>query len=207
MFLGPLEQSKPWDTSGIEGLYRFLRRSHRLVFEQPVEDREPTADEARLLHQTIRKVTADIESLSLNTAISQMMIFLNGFAGENKSVPREAAEAYTIMLSPFAPHLGEEMWEKLRKNSPPTAHLPPLPRGISDVPWPEFDESKTKVSEIEILVQVAGKPRARIMMSADATQDAMRDIALANPDVRAALEGKPVRKVIAVPGRLVNIVA
>jgi len=191
MFLGPLEQSKPWDTAGIEGLYRFLRRSHRLVFGQPVIDRECTPEEARLLHKTIKKVTSDIEILAMNTAVSQLMIFLNGFAGETKPVPREAAEAYTVMLSPFAPHLGEEMWEGLGHSG-----------GVSDALWPEFDEAKTKDAEVEILIQVSSKPRARMMMPADATPEEMQRIAMNNP----VCAGKTFKKIIAVPGRLVNFI-
>ena len=198
MFLGPIEQSKPWDTSGIEGTYRFLRRSFRMIFDQPIDDREMTVEESRLCHATIKKVTGDIESLSLNTAISQLMIFLNGFAGEGKSVPRQAAEAYVILLSPFAPHLCEELWSKLR---------PETNAGISDVPWPEYDENLIKVSEVEVLVQVAGKPKARIMMPADVTQEQMQELALANAEVQLAIAGRSIRKVIAVLGRLVNIVA
>jgi Leucyl-tRNA synthetase len=212
MFLGPIEQSKPWDTSGIEGVYRFLRRSHRLIFDQPIEAREMTVEESRLCHATIKKVTGDIESLSLNTAISQLMIFLNGFAGENKSVPRQAAEAYVVMLSPFAPHICEELWEELCRTRADggcgcgcgCAQAAP---GVSDVPWPEYDENLIKVAEVEILVQVSGKPKARIMMPAGATQEQMQELALADAEVRLAVADRPIRKVIAVPGRLVNIVA
>ena len=123
------------------------------------------------------------------------MIFLNGFAGENKPVPRQAAEAYTIMLSPFAPHLGEEMWERLGHTG-----------GISDAPWPEYDEAKTKISEVEILIQVSSKPRTRIMMSADVSADEMPEIARANPAVQSVLGEKTFRKIIAVPGRLINFI-
>lgn len=107
MFMGPLDAVKPWNTQGVEGVYRFLRRSFRLVVDQPVEDVPMSVEQSRLCHATIKKVTEDIETLNLNTAISQLMIFLNGFAGEGKVLPREAAEAYVVMLSPFAPHLGE----------------------------------------------------------------------------------------------------
>ncbi|MGI5868342.1 MAG: leucine--tRNA ligase [Kiritimatiellia bacterium] len=196
MFMGPLEAVKPWNTQSVEGVHRFLRRSYRLVVDQPVEDVPMTAAQSRLCHATIKKVTEDIESLNLNTAISQLMIFLNGFAGEGKTLPREAAEAYVVMLSPFAPHLGEELWERLGHAG-----------GIAYVPWPTWDEKFLKLDEVEIVLQLCGKIKARMNMPADADPATMEALALENPDLQAAIAGRPVRKVICVPGRLVNVVA
>ena len=195
MFMGPLEAAKPWNTQGVEGVYRFLRRSYRMIVDQPVEDVSMTADQARLCHATIKKVTKDIETLDLNTAISQLMIFLNDFAGNEKVIPREAAEAYVILLSPFAPHLGEELWSRLGHEG-----------GIAYTPWPVYDEGLIKVSEAEIVVQVSGKIKARIIMPTEADSDTMQALALANEGVSEAIAGKPIRKVICVPGRIVNIV-
>ena len=196
MFMGPLEGVKPWNTQGVEGVYRFLRRAFRLVVDQPVVDVAMDAAQSRLCHATIKKVTEDVEALSLNTAISQLMIFLNGFAGEGKTLPRAAAEAFVVLLSPFAPHLAEELWERLGHDT-----------GVAYVPWPAWDEAFLKVDEVEVAVQVCGKIKARLMMPADADDAAMQALALADPGVAQAIAGRPVRKVICVRGRLVNIVA
>lgn len=196
MFMGPLEAVKPWNTQGVEGVYRFLRRSYRMIVEQPLKAVAMTAEQARLCHATIKKVTSDIESLNLNTAISQLMIFLNGFAGESKELPRDAAEAYVIMLSPFAPHLGEELWDRLGHKE-----------GIANVSWPGYEERLIKVSETEIVVQVSGKIKARIMMPTDADPETMQALALADDAVSEAIGEKQIRKVVCVPGRIVNIVA
>ena len=196
MFMGPLEGVKPWNTQGVEGVYRFLRRAFRLVVDQPVVDVAMDAAQSRLCHATIKKVTEDVEALSLNTAISQLMIFLNGFAGEGKTLPRAAAEAFVVLLSPFAPHLAEELWERLGHDT-----------GVAYVPWPAWDEAFLKVDEVEVAVQVCGKIKARLMMPADADDAAMQALALADPGVAQTIAGRPVRKVICVRGRLVNIVA
>ncbi|MBR3085350.1 MAG: leucine--tRNA ligase [Kiritimatiellae bacterium] len=196
MFMGPLSAVKPWNAKGVEGVFRFLKRSWRMVRDQPIADRALTPDEARVVHATIRKVTSDIESLSMNTAISQLMIFLNAFAGEGRELPREAAETFTLLLSPFAPHTCEELWEYLGHGE-----------SLAYEPWPKFDESKIAKDEVEILVQVLGKPKSRIRIPSGAGQKEMEAAALADEKVRAAIAGKTVRKVICVPGRLVNIVA
>ena len=196
MFMGPLNAVKPWNAKGVEGVYRFLKRAWRMVRDQPIVDRALTADEARLVHASIKKVTADIASLDMNTAISQLMIYLNAFSGEDKELPREAAETFTLLLSPFAPHTCEELWEYLGHNE-----------SLAYEPWPKYDEKHLAVEEVEILVQVLGKPKARIMVPADADENAMREAALADEKVKAAIAGKTVRKVICVKGRLVNIVA
>jgi leucyl-tRNA synthetase len=195
MFMGPLEAVKPWNTQGVEGVYRFLKRSHRMITAQPLTDAPMDREQLRMLHATIKKVTDDLETLGFNTAISQLMICLNAFSGDRKPLPRTAAEAYVLLLAPFAPHLGEELWESL-------GHT----QSLAYEPWPAADESYLKVTEVEVLIQVQGKPKARILMPADADEAAQKAIALAHPDVIAALAGRPVRKVICVPGRLVNIV-
>jgi leucyl-tRNA synthetase len=196
MFMGPLEAVKPWNTQGVEGVFRFLKRSFRMVAEQPISDAPVAAEQRRLLHATIKKVTDDLEAMSFNTAISQMMIFINEFSGANKPLPREAAEAYVLLLAPFAPHLCEELWEVLGHKE-----------SLAYAPWPSYDEACLKVSEVEILVQVLGKPKARVMMPAGADEATMQALALQQAPVQEALAGKAVRKVICVPNRLINIVA
>ncbi len=196
MFMGPLEAVKPWNTKGVEGVFRFLKRAFRMVVEQPITDDPPDAEQRRLLHATIKKVTDDLDAMSFNTAISQMMIFVNGFSGNAKPLPREAAETFVLLLSPFAPHLGEELWERLGHDAT-----------LAYEPWPEYDEEYLKVDEVEILVQVLGKPKARVMMPSSADEETMQRLALEQDAVREALDGKTIRKVICVPNRLVNIVA
>ncbi|WP_176013677.1 leucine--tRNA ligase [Victivallis sp. Marseille-Q1083] len=194
MFMGPLEAVKPWNTKGVEGVYRFLKRSWRLIAATPVVDRACTAGELRVLHGTIKKVTEDLDTFGFNTAISQLMIFVNEF-GNKPELPREAAEAFVKLLSVFAPHIGEELWEKLGHDWT-----------VAYEPWPIFEEKYLVVSEVEILVQVLGRPKARMMAPADADEATLREMALKQAEIRSLLDGKTVRKVICVPGRLVNIV-
>jgi leucyl-tRNA synthetase len=195
MFMGPLDATKPWNTKAIPGVFRFLKRVWAMYADSEITERDLTAEELKTLHETIKKVTTDCESLDFNTAISQMMIFVNEFSGK-KELPREAAASFAKILSPFAPHLAEELWANLGNSDT-----------ITYENWPVFDEKFMQVSESEILVQLMGKPMARIMMPASATQDEMKKIALEDDSVKSAVEGKTVRKVICVPGRLVNIVA
>ena len=194
MFMGPLQAVKPWSTQGVEGVFRFLKRSWRMIAQTEIADIPLTPAQEKLLHATIRKVTEDTETLNFNTAISQMMIFLNEFSKLEK-MPREAAEIYAKLLCPYAPHIAEEMWEILGHEAP-----------LSLAPWPEFDESKLKEDEIEIMVQVQGRPRVRMMMPTGADPDTMRELALANPQVQKAIEGKQLVKAICVPKRIVNLV-
>jgi leucyl-tRNA synthetase len=196
MFMGPLEATKPWNTQGVEGVYRFLRRAWRMITEIEISnDLEMTADQLRTLHATIKKVTKDTAEMGFNTAISQMMIFVNEFSKAEK-LPREAAEKFILLLAPYAPHMTEELWAFLDHSGT-----------LAYAPWPEYSEEFLKVDEVEILVQVLGKPKARIMMPPEATNEQMQDIAMANEEVQAAIAGKTIRKVICVPKRLVNIVA
>ena len=193
MFMGPLQAVKPWSTKGVEGVFRFLKRSCKFVTENPIEDRPLTADEARALAKMVKKVGEDLESLSFNTGISGMMVFLNEWP--SKTLAREAAEKFTLCLAPFAPHLGEELWEFLGHDNT-----------LAYEPWPTYDPAALVDSEVEIPVQVTGKLRGRIRVPVAATPDEMRAMAEQSPEVARFLEGKTVVKVVAVPKRMVNFV-
>ena len=195
MFMGPLQATKPWNTSGVEGVFRFLKKSWRMIVSSTIADREMSKEELRTLHATIKKVTEDTDSLDFNTAISQMMIFVNEFSGK-EILPTEAAETFVKLLAPYSPHIAEELWEILGNDNT-----------ISYVEWPTFNKEYLTVDEVEILIQVMGKPCTRINMPAKSNPKEMQELALKNENVSAAIEGKTVRKVISVPGRLVNIVA
>ena len=194
MFMGPLQAVKPWSTFGVEGVYRFLKRVWRMIGETPICEDALTKEQNKILHQTIKKVTDDTDTLNFNTAISQMMIFVNEFSKLEK-MPRIAAEAFVKLLAPYAPHLCEELWEVLGNAAP-----------VSLVEWPSYDESCLVENEVEILVQVNGKPRARMMMPADAAPAAMEALAKENEEVKKNLAGKQIIKVVAVPKRIVNFV-
>ncbi len=194
MFMGPLEATKPWNTDGVEGVHRFLRRSHRLITGSVISDRAMTADELRALHTAIKKVTLDLDSFSFNTAISALMVCLNEF-NNKQDLPREAAETYTRLLAVFAPHLGEELNACLGGKE-----------SLAYDAWPVWNEEFLKVSTCEILVQVLGKPKARLMMPAGIPEEEMSRLALADSTVQSALGGKEIRKTICVPGRLINFV-
>jgi leucyl-tRNA synthetase len=205
MFMGPLEQMKPWSMKGVEGVYRFLARVWRLAMEENQEgqwvlskdlaDIPLTPAQLRTAHATIKKVTADIEALAFNTAISQMMVFTNEFVNATPR-PREALRILLPLLSPFAPHLAEELWHRLG-----FAGL------ASQQPWPAHDESLLAETEIELPVQVNGKLRDRITVPKTATKEEIETAALAAPKVRETTAGLSIAKIIVVPGKLVNIVA
>ena len=194
MFMGPLEATKPWNTTGVEGVHRFLKRACRIIAQTPISEDAPSKELMRTLHSTLKKVSSDLESFGFNTAISALMVCLNDMS-KCSSLPRYAAELFTLMLSPFAPHLGEELWQFLGHSD-----------SIAYAPWPAYDEKYLVLSEVEILVQVLGKPKARIMMPVDCSADDAKAIALQNESVIAAIQGKEPRKIIYVPGRLINIV-
>ncbi len=195
MFMGPLQAVKPWSTKGVEGVFRFLKRVNKMVTEQPIVDRPLTKAEAKTLNATIKKVDEDIDTMNFNTGISAMMVFVNEFAGDGKELPREAAEKFVLCLAPFAPHLGEELWQFL-------GHADTL----AYEPFPAFDPKALVEDEVEIPVQVLGKLRGRVTVPVAATSAEMEAAARANPDVAKFLEGKTVVKVIAVPKRMVNFV-
>ena len=194
MFMGPLEAVKPWNTAGVEGVHRFLKKAYRVIGLTPVTDEPMSKELQRVVHTAIKKVGADLETFGFNTAISAMMVCLNELAKLEK-MPREAAEKFTLLLAPFAPHLAEELWENL-------GHTETL----AYEKFPEYDEKVLEVSEVEILVQVLGRPKARLMMPVGCDADTAKAIALADETVKEALGGKEPKKVIYVQGRLVNIV-
>ncbi len=204
MFMGPLEQVKPWSMNGVEGVYRFLGRVWRLVMEQNQEgdwakrdhltDGEPDKATLKVVHATIRKVTEDIESMSFNTAISQMMVCTNEL-NKLESLPISAVKTLLHVLNPFAPHLSEELNGILGGDA------------LANQAWPEFEEAYLVEDEIELVIQVNGKVRDKLMVSKDAPKDEIEKLALASEKVQNFTDGNTVRKVIVVPGRLVNIVA
>ena len=194
MFMGPLEQTKPWSTSGVEGVHRFLARVWRLATEGQVTDAEPSREQLRALHATIKKVTDDIDGLRFNTAISAMMEFVNA-ATKWEATPRAVLEDFVLLLAPFAPHLGEELWHRL-------GHADSL----AYAGWPGIDEGYLKEDEIEIAVQVMGKLRGTVQVDADAPRETVLEAARAEENVARYLAEGTVRKEIYVPGRLVNFV-
>jgi len=201
MFMGPLEATKPWNTNGVEGTHRFLSRVWRLYIGEDGSLNPKIADEGgdeaftRTWHRTIKKVTEDYENLRFNTAISQLMIFVND-AYKAERLPRKAMNDFLQLLSPIAPHIAEELWERMGHGDT-----------ITYEPWPEYDEAWTVDQEIEIVIQVNGKIVDRIKVAADAPEDELERLAKASGRVRELTSGKTVRKTIVVKGKLVNIVA
>jgi leucyl-tRNA synthetase len=193
MFMGPLEVSKPWSTRGLAGVKRFLDRIWRMS-ELPLKNEEPSEPLIHLLHKTIKKVSQDTERLEFNTAIAQMMIFVNETSGLD-AVPRGIWEPFVLLLAPYAPHLAEELWEKLGNR-----------KSISTHAWPTWIEELTVENLVEVVFQINGKIRAKDSLPAGLSGDELKEKALANPRIKELLEGKPVKKVITVPGKLVNIV-
>lgn len=198
MFMGPLDASIAWSENGLDGARRFLDRVWRLFIQDNGELSEkitdaPNKELEKAYHQTVKKVTEDYAELRFNTAISQMMVFIND-AYKAETLPKEYVEGFVKMIAPVAPHIGEELWSKLGYNET-----------ITYASWPTFDESKLVEDEVEIVVQVMGKVRAKLTMSKDASKEEMEQLAL--EAIQDQIEGKTVRKVIVVPGKLVNIVA
>ncbi|MBN2455122.1 MAG: leucine--tRNA ligase [Sedimentisphaerales bacterium] len=201
MFMGPLEAAKPWNMQGVEGVHRFLHKLWRTVIDEDAGGldkvvKKTKADEAtlRLLHQTIKKVGADIENFSFNTAISAMMIFLNHLS-KQVDRPKGIVEKFILILAPFAPHITEELWEKLGHS-----------KSLAYEPWPEYNAELIKEKEIELAVQVNGRVKDRIVVTADADEEQIKQKALASEKVKKALNGKEPEKIIVIKSRLVNIV-
>jgi leucyl-tRNA synthetase len=228
MFMGPLEMVKPWSTKGVEGVYRFLGRVWRLLIDeqsetefeqnltvepkrgqdllgevrlnQAITEAPPLPEQLKPLHACIKKVTEDLEAMRFNTAISAMMIFLNE-AITWKSRPLSVLRDFIVLLQPFAPHLAEELWSKLNARY----GAPPSLAALAYQPWPKFDPELLVEAILEIPVQVNGKVRDRIQVSAAATEEEIKAAALASDKIKPFLEGKKVLKIVVVPKKLVNI--
>jgi leucyl-tRNA synthetase len=203
MFMGPLEASKPWSMAGVNGVRNFLDRAWRMIVDEraeslalneAVQSVEPNEDQNRVLHKTIMAVTRDIERLDFNTAIARMMEFVNFFTKESVR-PQTAMEQFVLLLSPYAPHLAEELWQILGHD-----------QTLAYEPWPKFDKALTKEDTIEVPVQVNGKLRARISVAADSTKDQLEAAAKSDDRVAEVIGGKQIVKVVVVPGKLVNFV-
>src|SRR6266516_1988201 len=209
MFMGPLEQMKPWSMRGVEGVARFLARVWRLLMVENqagewelsarLREVDPTSAQTKITHATIKKVTEDIESLSFNTAISQMMIFVNAFTNA-ETIPLSPMRAFLILLNPFAPHLTSELWEKLNAKVRDNAG------DITKQQWPDYNQRLLVEDEVEMVIQVNGKVRDRIKMSIVATEEEVKAAAIANPKIQQLVSGKAIGKVVVVPKQLVNIV-
>lgn len=198
MFMGPLEVSKPWNTQGLIGINRFLEKIWS-ISSKPFTEKEPEGEVRKSLHKTIKKVTEDTETLNFNTAISQMMIFVNEIA-KLDTLPESLWRDFIKLLSPYAPHLCEELWEKYLSYKG-TAH-----KSIAYEEWPEFNEEYTKDNDVTIMVSVNGKMRDRFTVQTDTPKEELEKTALNTPGAKKFTEGKEIVKIITVPNKLVNIV-
>jgi leucyl-tRNA synthetase len=214
MFMGPLEAVKPWSMRGVEGVHRFLNRVWRLAIDDraeslklhdAVQDVEPDKETLRILHATIQRVTNDLDTMSFNTAIAAMMELSNHLTKATVR-PKSVMKTFMLILSPFAPHLAEEIWQALT--------VPPSPSGrgvggegtLAYEPWPTYDANLLKADTIEVPVQINGKVKARLMVATDITKEALEETAKNDERIKPLLEGKTIKKVIVVPGKLVNLV-
>jgi leucyl-tRNA synthetase len=203
MFMGPLEAVKPWSMNGVEGVYRFLGRAWRMIVDEKaeavqldsrVQDVAPTAAQARLVARTVAAVTDDIEALRFNTAISRLMEFTHAFTASELR-PKSALKTFTLLLAPLAPHMAEELWQVFGHD-----------HTLAYEPWPTYDPALLKDETIEIPVQVNGKLRGRVIVAADADGATIETVARSDERIAAILEGKTIRKVVVVPGKLINFV-
>jgi leucyl-tRNA synthetase len=201
MFMGPLEAMKPWSMQGVQGVYRFLQKAWRTVVDEDtgelakaIQKAQPDEETVRLLHQTIRKVGGDIETFGFNTAISAMMIFVNHLARQEVR-PRSVVEPFVLLLAPFAPHIAEELWQRLGHQA-----------SLAYAPWPKYEEELAREKQLELAVQVNGKVRDRVTVPADMDEEQVKAKALACEKVVAALAGKPPKKVFVIKGKIVNVV-
>ncbi|PID02346.1 leucine--tRNA ligase [Sporosarcina sp. P2] len=200
MFMGPLDASKEWSTNGLDGSRRFLDRIWRLLVNEDDTLTDKLTDETggpleKVYNQTVKKVTEDYEAMRNNTAISQLMVFINESYKAEK-LPKAYIEGFLLLISPITPHLAEELWSKLGHTDT-----------IAYAQWPTFDEAKLSDDTVEVAVQINGKIRAKITVAKDSSKEELEQVALANEDVKQWMEGKELKKIIAIPGRLVNIVA
>ena len=197
MFLGPLEQSKPWDTNGIDGVNRFLKKLWGIFYkgeEMVVTDLQPTAEELKALHKLIKKVTFDIENFSYNTSISAFMICVNELSSL-KCRSKAIMEQVLVVLAPFAPHITEELWHAIGYDTT-----------ICDAKWPVHNEEYLKEANVTYAVSFNGKARFNMEVAVDTPKEEVEKMALAHEGSAKWLEGKTIRKIIVVPGKIVNIV-
>jgi len=200
MFMGPLDRDKPWTDEGVQGVFRFLRRVWSLFIDENgkiagrIQEGVVDDDTKKLLHKTIKAVTEDIDSLSFNTAIARMMEFVNG-AMKADAIDRTWAEEFALILAPFAPHLAEELWERLGHDDT-----------LAYAGWPGYDETLLTEDTVEIPVQINGKVRARVTVSVDASKEDLLDLAKSDDAVERYLAGKDLVKEIVVPGKMINLV-
>jgi leucyl-tRNA synthetase len=203
MFMGPLEAVKPWSMDGVSGVFGFLGRAWRMIIDERAESVmlhaavqavPPTTEQNRMLHKTIKAISNDVEQMSFNTAIARMMEFTNFFFKEERR-PKEAMEKFVLLLSPFAPHIAEELWQAL-------GHA----NTLAYEPWPQYDEALIKEDTVEIPVQINGKLRGRIQLPIDVDKAALETAARNDPHIAELLAGKTIVKAIVVPGRMVNFV-
>jgi leucyl-tRNA synthetase len=200
MFMGPLEDMKPWSTRGVEGVSRFLNRVWRLYIDDSGEldpgiQEQPVSEELlRVYHATVKKVGEDIESLRFNTAIAQMMTFVNEVT-RSETRPRQLLEPFVCVLAPFAPHIAEELWQKLGHTSSLAYH-----------PWPTYDPHVLQTRKVEIVLQVNGKVRSKIDVAVDTSEKELESMSLADEKIRKHVNGKQLVRVIVVKNKLVNLV-
>ena len=195
MFMGPLEASKPWSNQGVEGAHKFIERVYRILIETPTIVNEDTPELDYIYHQTVKKVTEDFENLAFNTAISQMMVFINEVY-KIKKISKTYAEGFIKMFSCITPHIGEEMWSLIGHDNT-----------IAYEKWPTYDENKLVLNEIEIAVQICGKTRGTIKVNIDADEKEIESIALNADFVKTRILGKEIKKIIVIKNKIVNIVA
>ena len=194
MFLGPVEASKPWDTNGIDGCFRFLKKFWKL-YQQELDDREPSKESLKSVHRLIKKVTGDIEQFSYNTAISAFMICVNEL-GQQKCASRELLRNMIVLIAPFAPHMAEELWEQLGGEM----------KSVCDAAWPAWDEAYLVENEVQLTVSFNGKARFQMTFPADAAREDIEKTALADERSKHYIDGKTIVKVIVVPKKIINIV-
>ena len=194
MFLGPVEASKPWDTNGIDGCFRFLKKFCKL-YQQELNDDEPSKDSLKSVHKLIKKVTGDIEQFSYNTAVSAFMICVNEL-GQQKCANRELLKKMVIVIAPFAPHMAEELWEQLGGET----------KSVFDAEWPAWDESYLVENEVQLTVSFNGKARFQMTFPADATKEDIEKSALEDERSQHYIDGKTIVKIIVVPKKIINIV-
>ncbi len=194
MFMGPLQVSKPWSTTGIAGVWRFVDRIWRMAEEKPLTDEEPTKELLKSLNKTIKKVSEDTSTLNFNTAISQMMIYVNDLS-KLEALPLKAWKPFILLLCPYVPHLAEELWARTGGKA-----------SVCNEKWPEFDEALTVDDMIQVVVQVNGKVRAKLDVSKDASKDEIVSLAKQSENVKKYIDGQTIVKEIVVPGKLVSFV-